>query len=181
MKSYFSEYILAVHEWAALFVAIGVLLLLCFLSFLNEEFPEYPYDENMVEVEILGSVRYPGEYKFPKNTRMSDLLFLAEPTAAADLKKINSKALLRHGQIIRIKEGAKITVYLEGAVKKRVLELPKGTKVNELLKRDILAENGDPKILNKKRCLKDKEIICVEEKKTIQPEKKRTKASPKVL
>ena len=97
---------------------------------------------------------------------------MALPLPEADLSKLKLKSKLKDGQVIKILAKEWITVYLEGAVEEQgALKVLKGTKLQDLSESVHFLPDADSAKLNKKRVLKDEEVINVPCKKVKPPKK----------
>lgn len=155
---------LNIHEWLAVFLTIGAVVLLCVISVFNDVGPgrNEKVEEEELEIYVMGAVRNPGSYQMQKGAKMEALLALAEPLDQADLRKINRAAFLHTGQVIRIPGRSKITVYLDGAVKAPgALSLPRGMRLSDLAERDLFHSDADLKVLQRKRPLRDQEVVYI--------------------
>jgi len=155
------------QEW--FLVLAGCLTLLAFalvgLLYNDPVIPEEPLAETVVAT-IEGAVAFPGSYELPFGSSVGDLLERASPDPDADLRRIRRSALLKQGKFLRVRKLPKITVYLKGAVTlEGPLELPKGTRLEELIELAPLTGNADKSFLKRRRKLKEGEIISVPEQK----------------
>ena len=105
---------------------------------------------------------FKSKYQIKKGAVLKELLALAEVSTEADLRKLKDTAKLRNGQVIKVPKLAMLRIYLEGAVDHpRSLYVQKGTRLVDLLDKVKFAEGADLKILNRKRRLKDEEVIHI--------------------
>ena len=93
---------------------------------------------------------------------MKDLLQLAGVLQEADLRRFKIDQPLSRSRVLNIHKREMITVHLQGAVKNSgPLVVPKGSKVSDLKSRVLLDDSADDAFLNKKRRLKDEDVIVV--------------------
>lgn len=155
---------LKVHEWLAVSLTIGAVVLVCAISFFNDVGGggSERVAEQGLEIHVVGAVRKPGSYHMAKGAKMAELLALAEPLAEADLRRMNSAAPLRTGQVVHVAGRPQITVYLDGAVKEPgALSVSRGTRLSDLSERDLFHRDADPKALQRKRPLQDQEVVYI--------------------
>lgn len=155
---------LKVHEWLAVSLTIGAVVLVCVISFFNDVGGggREKIGWEGLEVHVMGAVSKPGSYQMEKGAKMSELLALAEPLVEADLRRINREASLRTGQVVHIPARQQITVYLDGAVKAPgALTIGRGTPLSALAERDLFHRDADPKALQRKRPLQDQEVVYI--------------------
>jgi len=156
------------HEWAIVGLLIIALASIVAVAFVHRP-SSLPVTEKRIElvnknivVEIHGAVQKPGVYELPKGSRYKDLFAQAIPQPHADLRKFKMQSALRSGQTIHVPPQVWITVNIEGAVvapgAKEVLE---GTTLSQLSEEIAFAEDADRQKLQKKRKLKEGEIIRV--------------------
>ena len=161
---------LPIHEKLAVIIIIAGMVFLTLLTTFNQgpeprqinPTPHYMSDPE-IEVYVQGAVQNPGSYKLMQGANVGDVLNLAQPLDDADLSKVKMQTKARRGQVIKIPKIETLTVYLEGAVKTPgPVLMRKGAKLQDLLDNVKFAENANLKPLNKKRKLKDKEVIRVD-------------------
>lgn len=159
---------LMVHEWLAIATLIGMLGMLTILSVKGNQPTLSQTTENFqtaatLSVAVTGAVEKPGSYQLPKDALIHDLIIQAKPLPNANLKKINPNKMLKNGQTIHIPQIEEITIYLEGAVKRQgPYQVPKGTRLSDLPMFIEYEPDANLKSLNKKRRLKDNELIRIE-------------------
>jgi DNA uptake protein ComE-like DNA-binding protein len=164
---------LMVHEWLAITTIIGFLGMLTTISIVRTTPPLTPDKEHahlivnpFIKISIEGAVEHPGSYNFKKGARVKDALAEAKPLPEADLKRINLEAKLRKGQIIHLPKIELLTIYIQGAVDKPgALQVPKGTRLIDLIKTVSFPKNAVLEPLQKKRRLRDNEVIHIKIKK----------------
>ncbi len=123
-------------------------------------------NDQSIEITVKGAVRKPGDYKLKKGDVIQDALSLAEPLLEANLDKIKLESKLRQRQIINVPSYSYITITIEGAVTEpKSLTVKLGTMAKDLVELLTFLPEADKEKLNKKRRLKDKEIIVVPVKK----------------
>ena len=158
------------HEWLAILILIGIIAGLTIItsnSQLNshgQKIDKAPAHarKNGVEIIVKGAVRYTGTYRLPPGMLMSDILNFADPLPNADLRRYKLETPLNRSRMINVPLRTMIKVHVKGAVKgPQVIEVPKGTRLEELIEKVIFAENANLNVLKKKRKLKADEIIDV--------------------
>ncbi|MEX1012767.1 MAG: SLBB domain-containing protein [Waddliaceae bacterium] len=87
---------------------------------------------NEVEVQVFGEVANPGSYWVQKGTPLKDVIIKAEPTADANLKKLDQEALLVRKRVITIPKTKTITVFLNDAMERQTLKVSEGTRRGDL-------------------------------------------------
>ncbi|MDP1835460.1 MAG: hypothetical protein Q8K75_05970 [Chlamydiales bacterium] len=100
---------LATHEWISVASILLLVMLVIFIAFWDNEppIPDFTNEtqtKQSISVSIQGAVSQPGEYDLPSNSKIADLLELAQPFPNANLKGINPQARLRNGRHLTIKE-----------------------------------------------------------------------------
>lgn len=168
---------LPIHEWVAVVTILGFMAILTGLTAFDSSpsspvitgVPHYLTDPN-IEVYIQGAVERSGVYTVPRGALVSDLLELAKPEGDADLTKLKLQSKLRKGQLVKVPKLAMLTVYLEGAVETPgALKIPKGTRLEELPNLAKLTAEANLKPLQKKRRLKDGEVIHISSQSSLAP------------
>lgn len=159
---------LLVHEWVAVALIIGFILMLTIISRpspysdLQVSRTAQPIISNQLTVTIDGAVAHPGKYTLNKGSTLQDLFAEAIPLPTADLKVFKTSRKLREGQNIYVPREELVTVYLQGAVKQPgAHQFPKSTRWIDLKDKDLFATNADLKSLEKKRKLKAEEVISI--------------------
>ena len=159
---------LPVHEWLAIAILAGALMMLTGMAFLstdapiaNKLGPPHHVVSQEIDVFIEGEVEYPGRHRLKRGSLIKDLLALAEPLSDADLSHIHYDKPLRKGQVVKV-PSAFITIYLEGAVAvSGPHKFPKGTRLQDLISSIQFSEKADISKLRRKRLLKHLEKIVV--------------------
>ncbi|HSX26983.1 MAG TPA: SLBB domain-containing protein [Chlamydiales bacterium] len=119
-------------------------------------------------VTVKGAVAKPGAYRVLEGTLLETVLRKARPWPHANLKALPLKRPLEGESEIVVEELAEITVYVDGAVEKRVeLTLPAKSRVSDLKSKVVLSEDADKSYFRRRRWLKDGEKIEVP-KKTVE-------------
>lgn len=163
---------LAVREWIAVVVIIGCFTTLTCISYFNDAslpettsgMPHY-LKPQQIEVLVQGAVAAPGSYKLDVNAKLKDVLTMAVPKQEADLRRIKPEGKLRNGQVVTIPARELIVVNLVGAVENPgKIQVPKGTKLNEIGNYTQLSSDADYDKINRKRILKNEEVINVPSK-----------------
>ena len=166
---------LPLHEWLAVLTIILALLLLIVVTTFQGSgtLPETTGEPHYlvaqeVEVTVEGAVENPGTYILKKGAQVKDVLELAKPVPQADLRKINPEVKLRDGRILKVPLMPMIRVTLEGAVSQSgTIQVRKGTRLQELAEMPLFRDDADLSSLDKKRKLKDGEIVRVPVKSVV--------------
>ncbi len=155
------------HEWLAVITIVAAAIGLSGLALLDEEPPtssprSQPLSVSTISVTIRGAVAQPGRYEVPAGAIVDDLLTLASPLPSADLRRLNRQSSLRNGRDIVVSEYPTITVFLTGAVEEEgPVKLKRGTLMQDLLQYGSFRKDADTSALNKRRRLKDQQVIDV--------------------
>jgi len=155
---------LKVHEWLAVAtIIVTIFCLIAITSIAKTQTNGIPAFRNEgIEVLIKGAVDNPGIYRFNSEMTMHDILEIAKVQPEADLRRLSLDKPVNKSRSINIPMRAMITVQLKGAVKTPGnLRVPKGTKMEDLLNLVVFDEGANTQKLQKKRALKDNEIIDV--------------------
>ena len=167
---------LFVHEWIAIAIILGFLLLLTLIAALGQSSdfqslktgPASYLKPQEIEVHIEGAVAKPGAYRVKTGTKLQEAIILAEPLLEADLRKIRPASRLRNGQRIVLPTREMISISISGAVQEEVtLSVPKGLRLNELSKYLKFTEDADVEKINSKRFLKNQEKINIPSKSAV--------------
>lgn len=159
---------LPVHEWMAIAVLIGFIVLLAGITLFSKETvmpdrvgtPHHIVDPE-IDVFIEGEVEHVGRHRVKRGSTVHNLIALAVPSADADLSRIKLEKKLRKSQVVKVPSKF-ITVYLEGAVvEPGPVKLARGMRLQDLINVVQFQEGADIGKLRKKRLLKDKETIKV--------------------
>ena len=159
--------ILAPHEWLALMAIITFMMTLTGISlYFSQNIssvktgqPHYLSPQE-IEVKVEGAVQNPGIIKLkPSSTRL-EAIELAKPLPTADLRKTKTAGKVRNGQTIKVVEKEMITITVTGVLETTV-QVPKGTRLQELANHITLPPDADAAKLRKKRLLKDGEEVIV--------------------
>ncbi len=158
---------LKVHEWLAVLVLITVIVALAAMT----SFPKKPTSLSSFncevggrcfEIVVSGSVKYPGIYHFSSPIVMRDLLEIAQTTPEADLRRYRMDLSITKGKNVDVPALMMMTVYVKGAVKNPgSIEIPSGSSVADLIPFLVFDEDANIKSLQKKRKLKEGEVIDV--------------------
>jgi hypothetical protein len=177
---------LPVQEWVIVGLILAIMTtILLVTSFNSRSTPKEvskPLILEEIEVKITGAIAKPGYYILPIGTTLETLLEKVEVLPEANTTRLNMKKSLRDGQKIHIQSIPTVTIYLEGAIHKSgPLQVPKGTRVKDLIEIADLTREADLDSLDKKRQLKEGETIKVKLKNTpCEPsKKKKTKKNKK--
>lgn len=166
---------LYVHEWLAVALIAGFLLLLTLIVicrrgdthlFEEKENSKLHYlKPQTIDLYIDGAVAKPGSYQVKIGTLTRDVIAMAEPLPEADLRKIRPTSKARNGQSYTVATRPTITILISGSVKSEgSLTIPKGTRLCELTRYVQFKANADLEKINRKRYLKDNESIFIPEK-----------------
>lgn len=173
---------LFVHEWLAILMILGFLLLLTFIALIGQAKDLQTLSvgaSNYLKVQELefhieGAVAKPGAYRVKTGTKLKEALELAEPLLEADLRKLRSNSRIRHNQKVVVPKKEMIFISIAGAVQEEIsLSVPKGTRLNELDRYVAFTANADCRKVCAKRYLKDQEKIIVPEKSVQKASSKR--------
>ena len=102
---------LPIHEWVAVVIIITMLLFFT-LQALRHDDPTLTLDhtavasEPLVEITILGAVKYPGTYQLEKGTTLQEALDHAEPLPNANLKSLKLDSKLVKKRKLTVKAAA---------------------------------------------------------------------------
>lgn len=170
------------HEWLIICLLIATLLMLSFIIFFwrKDVSPPiaatYELNSEIISVTISGAVKKPGPYDLKKGTLLKELLERAQPLPEANLERLKMNSKLRDGQVVKIAGQKWITIHLEGAVEQQgPMQVKLGTQLQDLPELVTFAPEADLSKLQKKRRLKDEEVIIVPVKKTDRQSKPRKK------
>lgn len=159
---------LKVHEWLAITIVIAMLASLALITKVNGSRVASQLQSNPIkthhdfDILVKGAVDFPGIYHLHSEMQMKDILVLAGVKEGADLRRYNMEAWVKKGRVVHVPNRQFITVFVEGAVNgPTTIKLPKGSKVNELLNVVALTDDADVETLQKKRLLKDNEVISI--------------------
>ena len=158
---------LQAHEW--LFVLLLIAALFCTLTAALLAGKGEPAQaglffsaEKKVEVLLKGAVEQAGIYKITPNMLLKELLQIAGVLPEADLRRLKLNRPIAHTRILNIRKREMISIYLEGAVRNvGVLTVPRGSILSDLQQFVVFDQKADTTFLNKKRRLKDGEVIKV--------------------
>lgn len=157
------------YEWI---VVLSLILLMAVLTWITHQQwfldtpealsqPLYTH-EGKIYVFIEGAVEFPGSYQLDKGSTIENALALAKPTENADLKEMLLSKKMRDGQRIIVPKKEYIRIYLKEAVEHSgELIVPKGTMLEELPDLVHLKKGADIKKLQRKRKLKDGDVVKV--------------------
>jgi protein involved in polysaccharide export with SLBB domain len=169
---------LPVHEWLIICLLIAFIAVLTLTTYLNRknlplptESPHYLISPE-VQIKIEGAVEKPGFYTVLKGTTVRQVLEQAVLLPEADQSRLSLEKKVRDGQRLRVPLQEMITVFIEGAVESSiVLKVPKGTRLQDLIEKIRFLPEADQQKLQKKRRLKDREVIDVPVKNSKKPRK----------
>jgi hypothetical protein len=167
---------LNVHEWIAISIILGFLLLLTLIAAIGQS-PDYKtlktgpgsyLKPQEIEIHIAGAVANPGTYRVKAGTKLQEAIILADPLLEADLRKIKPARRLRNGQKIVLPTREMISISISGAVQEEVtLSVPKGLRLNELSKYIKFTEDADVEKIKSKRFLRNQEKINIPSKSAV--------------
>ncbi len=100
---------LPIHEWIAVVIIISVFLFLTIITISNYEPPlietnTVAISQPLVDVTIIGAVKFPGTYQIEKGSTIQTLLDMAEPLPNANLNSLNFDSKITKKRKITIKE-----------------------------------------------------------------------------
>lgn len=161
--------LLKVHEWLSIAILIGVIAGLACLTSLNAKVESGRSGIGSIrqkfsgfDVLVKGAVDHPGVYHINSEIGMGDLLSLVGLSSNADLRRFNMDSVIKKGRVVNVPARAMIEIHLKGAVEEeKILTLPKGSKLEDLIPLFEFAPEANVKALQKKRRLKDGETIIV--------------------
>lgn len=163
---------LPAHEWLIIVLLIVTLLMLTFITFIwnKSELPpttvSHALSNELVQVTIQGAVKKPGIYEFPKGANLKQLVATAEPLPEANLERLKMNSKLRDGQLVKIPLQRWINIKLEGAVAHPgTIKVKQGTLLEDLVDFVQFQPDADLDKLQKKRRLRDEEVIIVPKRK----------------
>lgn len=163
---------LKIHEWLAVSVLIAIFAALSVMAYAKKgavgdkdrSMPAFLSKAGRIEVLVDGSVQNSGTYYVPSGIKMKEVLKLAKPDPEADLRRFNLEAQIKKGRVIHIPTRSMLAIHVKGAVKNPgKISVPKGTRLMDLPALIQLNENADKKRINRKRKLKNGEIITIQE------------------
>lgn len=157
------------YEWIAIVLLIAVLGMLTMINLIREEtFSRTQIEvsegiaDSFLQVHVSGAVENAGSFQLPTGSKMKDLLLLAKPKADADLRRIKGDSKLKQGQVIKILSRDMLTIHLEGEIKNPgTIQIPKGTRLSDLPTLIHLNPNADLKIFQRKRKIREDEVIHI--------------------
>lgn len=163
---------LKIREWLAVFILVGLISFLAIITTFkssqkSSHSESLSYREKIsmnhhFDVVVKGAVGNPGVYHLSSSISMRDLLAIAQVNEDADLRRYNIDQVIQRGRIVNVPSRGVLTVHLTGAVKNPgVIQMPKGSSMQDLLAVVELEDQADRKFLEKKRKLKADEIIDV--------------------
>lgn len=163
---------LYLFEWFVIISIASILFTIGLISYLSLDSQEGEFLTSIHQltkpeplvVTVSGAIEISGEHLMQKGDDFSALCQKMKPLPDANLSRFKGASKLRKNQNFFIPSTCSIWVYLEGAVRKPGLhELPRGITYKELKKLDLFTQDADLRPLNKKRKLKDLEIIKIGE------------------
>jgi hypothetical protein len=161
---------LKIHEWLAVITLIVILGGLSIMAYVKKgnvgdkdrSMPAFLSRAGRIEVLIEGSVINSGTYYLPSGVAMKDVLMLAQPSPNADLRRFNLDAPIKKGRTINVPSRPMIVIHVKGAIENPgEISVPKGTRLMDLPAFILLSENANKKSINRKRKLKNGEIITI--------------------
>ncbi|MBA3602266.1 MAG: SLBB domain-containing protein [Parachlamydiaceae bacterium] len=167
---------LFVHEWLAIAIILGFLLLLTLIAAIGQSqdheahktVPGNYLKPQEIEFHIEGAVAKPGIYRVKVGTKLKEAIILAEPLLEADLRKIKPASRVRNGQKVVLATREMISISVSGAVQEGVtLSVPKGLRLNELSKYVKFTDDADIEKVKSKRHIKNQEKIEVPSKHSV--------------
>lgn len=162
---------LPIYEWLIIVLLLLILFVLIMIAYVRQEkaLPPTatPYElvKSQFEVTIQGAVSKPGTYLIKKGSLLEEAIELARPLPEADLRSFRRYSKVRDGQKINVPTKQMITVTLEGAIENPgPIQVPKGSRLEELIPYLQFTPEADVKKIQRKRRLKDQEVIHVPQK-----------------
>jgi hypothetical protein len=157
---------LQIHEWLAVILITALLFSLGALAYLNRETNNLPqlFQEAFIpEIEVIveGAVENGGKFIVKKGMTLRDLLPELQLSENVDLSELALDRPLRNHQKVKIATNS-LQITLQGAVTHPgILEVKKGTRVNQLKTLVETTEEADLTVLKSRRKLKDGEVITI--------------------
>jgi hypothetical protein len=160
---------LAAHEYLAVIVIIGFFAMITLISvFRQESLPIGAEGEahylkpQIVEVYIQGAVESPGAFKVKVNSKVQDVIILAQPLKEADLRRYKPTAKVRAGQIITVPSRSMIEITVTGAVENPgLIKVPRGLRLHELGAYVQFSSKAVPSKIKHKAALKAGDSVFV--------------------
>lgn len=163
---------LKIREWVAVFILVGLISSLAIITTFkssqkSSHAESLSYREKMsmnhdFDVVVQGAVSTPGVYHLSSPLSMRDLLSIAQVNEDADLRRYNLDQMIQRGRVVNVPSKGVIAVHITGAVKNPgMIQIPKGSSMQDLLAVVELEDQADKKFLEKKRKLKPDETIHV--------------------
>ncbi|GAB4226137.1 MAG: hypothetical protein Tsb0021_01900 [Chlamydiales bacterium] len=152
---------LSYHEWALGVTYVSLLFVIGWISY-SQAFKGPPITAiPKIHVAVQGEVQYPGNYELPLHSSIDDLLHLAKPRRNADLTAFHLSDPLKDGQLLQVSPKM-IRIFVKGAVnEEQELLVPKGTSLKDVHDFVLFNSEADVPKMNKKRKLRDQEIVIV--------------------
>ena len=164
---------LGAHEWAVVVPLVAALVAgACIASGGDaiDDMVEVLGDESVprtVAIKVVGAVAKPGIYHVEAGTSIGQLLEQVEPTAEANLRRLNQEAPLTRSRTLKIKAQEMIAIVVDGAaVTTGIVQVPKGTRLADWAAQADLDADADRTALTSRRYLKNGERIVVPRKKS---------------
>jgi hypothetical protein len=115
-----------------------------------------------VVVILSGEMEKPGSYTVPQGTILKDVLRKGRLKKSADLDSLDLEESVTESKEIFINKLSVIHVRVEGAVCEPLdLELPVGARLSDLQSKIQCTPGADRKFFQRRRLLKNKEIIII--------------------
>ncbi|OGN55733.1 MAG: hypothetical protein A3D96_01440 [Chlamydiae bacterium RIFCSPHIGHO2_12_FULL_44_59] len=117
-------------------------------------------------VTVNGEVFRPGEYKMESGTTLETVLKKARPKRFANLANLSLKEKIYESVCIEIPTLSQLQIQIGGEIREPVsMTVKVGARVCDLKSQVVFTEETDRKFFQKKRLLKDGDIIVVPKKK----------------
>lgn len=161
---------LPVHEWLAITFIIFIVLSLALLSLRPSEQlmlpPQQSLEHDRLEITIDGAVKHPGTYQVQQGSLLQEVISQAELSPDADLKRLKLDKKLVKDQVVTVPRLKLLRIYIAGAVDNPgIIAMPKGSRMEDLVKHIQFQPDADIEKLPKKRRLKDGEIVTIKRTK----------------
>lgn len=164
---------LLVREAFAVIVFIGVVLGITLISRHNTQYShqshQTPDSVETLLVEVLGAVKYPGNYTVPKHGAIPSLIHQAQLQDNAACHENLKLQPMRKGEwCLAIPSQGTILVHIDGALEQPGWHtLPEKTRICDLSTQLCIKSSCDPKFLKRKRLIRNGEQLILPEIKQI--------------
>lgn len=160
------------------FFVLGVSLTIAFLSVYSTLASkgtsitlDVPFHKKRIEVTVLGEVKKPGKYFFPKGVSYKEIFRKVRLKRFADIRSYPLKKTVNASKKISIPKKSFLKIFLAGPlINGGWLKVPTGSRVSDLKKKLLIDKNIDTTCLSSRRFLKDEELFFL----TFQEKKKQS-------